>query len=544
MRRSVVLALAVVLLALLLLFVTAGQALAHGLGQSQNLPLPFWLYLFAAAAVVLISFFQIGLLVGERHALARYPRIDLFRIGPLRAVLTSRPLLIGLRVLSVALLLLVILSGLLGVQASSSNFAPTFVWIIWWVGFSFFTAFVGNIWPLINPWKILFEWADGLVRRLGVRKGLNLDAPYPTSWGFWPALALFAAFIWIENDFEGSATPIYIAFFAILYSMFTWSSMSLFGKDTWLRRGEPFSVYFGILAKFAPTEVRVTDPETCRDCDACQSAEQAAKGGCVNCYECFARASPEDRALNLRSPAVGLSLPERVTADRVVFVVFLLASVTYDSLLGTPPWVRLMYLTSMPEALGIVVVPLLFLSVYLMFVKLSQLFGEGSVSFGQLAGSYVYSLVPIAIAYQAAHYYTLLLIQGQEIIALFSDPFGWGWNLFGTADYKINPALIGADSVWYSQLVLIVAGHVVAVYLAHVASLRLVPSPRLQNRMQYPMLALMICYTVFSLWILSQPIVEQRKNEAKPTETVTVPPPAPIENTPSFDPNLRQPSMP
>ena len=266
----------------------------------------------------------------------------------------------------------------------------------------------------------------------------------------------------------------------------------------------------------------------------------------MNCYACFARAAPEDRQLNLRPPAVGLSLAERVSPDRVVFVVFLLASVTYDSLLGTPPWVRLEYLTSIPQELGIVVVPLLFLCVYLLFVKVSQLFGERAVPFGRLAGAYVYSLVPIAIAYLVAHYYTLLLIQGQAIIALLSDPFGWGWDLLGTADYKINPALIGADTVWYSQVGLIVAGHVVAVYLAHVAALRLVRSPRLQNRMQYPMLVLMICYTVFSLWILSQPIVEQRKNEAKPTEAMTepVPQPAPIENTPSFDPTLRQPPVP
>src|SRR5215207_4379068 len=330
MRRLSILALA--LLPLLLLVALPSQAFAHGLGQSQNLPLPFWLYLFAAAAVVLISFFQIGLLVGPQHALTRYPRIDLFGIRSLRTVLTSRPLLVGLRMLSVALFLVVILSGLLGQQAPSSNFAPTFVWIIWWVGLSFFTAFVGNIWPLINPWTILFEWAEGLARRLGVRKGLYVGAPYSESWGIWPALALFAVFVWIENDFEGSATPVYIALLAILYSTFTWSSMSLFGKETWLRRGEAFSVYFGILAKFAPTEVRVTAPETCRDCGSCQTAEQAAKEGCVNCYECFAQAAPEDRELNLRPPAVGLSLPEQVSPDRVVFVVFLLASVTYDSL--------------------------------------------------------------------------------------------------------------------------------------------------------------------------------------------------------------------
>src|SRR3954453_14964264 len=159
MRRLIILALA------LLLLVPPTQAFAHGLGQSQDLPVPSWLYLFGASAVVLVSFFQIGLFIGEEHTLRQYPRFNLLQLGPLRALLTSRLLLFGLRLLSVALFVLVILSGLLGRQGPDSNLAPTFVWIIWWVGLSFFTAFVGNLWPLVNPWKVLFEWTDVLVRR-------------------------------------------------------------------------------------------------------------------------------------------------------------------------------------------------------------------------------------------------------------------------------------------------------------------------------------------------------------------------------------------
>lgn len=150
MRRLAVLALA------LFLLWPHSLALAHGLGQTYDLPVPFWLYFFAAAAV-LISFVQVGLFVGEGDATHRYPRFDLLRVNPLRALLTARPFLAGLRLLSVALFLLAILTGLFGRQIATENFAPTFVWIIWWVGFSFFVAFVGNIWPLVNPWKILFE---------------------------------------------------------------------------------------------------------------------------------------------------------------------------------------------------------------------------------------------------------------------------------------------------------------------------------------------------------------------------------------------------
>src|SRR3712207_1838520 len=161
-------------LALVLLLASPDLAFAHGFGQRQNIPLPFWLYLFGINAVILATFVMIALSFDETRPPDRYPRIDLLRIEPSRAVLTNGPFLLGLRLLSVALFLLVVFSGLLGEQTTESNFAPTFVWIIWWAGLSFFTVFVGNAWPLVNPWKILFRWVDRLARRMGLEKGLEL----------------------------------------------------------------------------------------------------------------------------------------------------------------------------------------------------------------------------------------------------------------------------------------------------------------------------------------------------------------------------------
>src|SRR5215216_2352219 len=427
-RRLIILTLA------LLLIAPPGEAFAHAFGRTYNLPVPFWLYLFGASAVLVVSFVQIGLFVGAGHTLRSYPRFDLLRVGPLRALLTTRPLLFALRLLSVTLFVLVILSGLLGQQNTDHNFAPTFVWIIWWVGFSFFTALVGNLWPLINPWKVIFEWAEALVGRLGVQKGLELNEPYPTSWGVWPSVALYAIVIWVENVFGGSSVP---------------------------------------------------------------------------------------------------------------------PDVAFDSLLDTPHWAELVYLTSIPKTLGLFMLPFFYLAIYLSFVKLSQLFvgaysksakprqlvGEGYtllrdyIPVRRLAAAYIYTLVPIAVAYQIAHYYTYLLIQGQAIIAFVSDPFGWGWDLFGTASYKVNADLVGAAFVWYSQVALIVVGHVIAVYLAHIVALSLLQDQRLAMRSQYPILALMILYTIFSLWILSQPIATENPVEnppqPNPTEDIRQPPMAP-----------------
>src|SRR5215211_3288411 len=168
MRRRVVLAILALLL-LLPALLDARPVFAHGLGRSYDLPLPVWLYLYGAAAAVLISIVPISLLTDKRHALRQCPRFNLLAIRPLRTVLTNQLLLFGLRLLAVALFLLVILSGFFGKQSASANFAPTFVWITWWVGLSFFTAFVGNMWPLVNPWRVVFDWAEGLVHRIGYR---------------------------------------------------------------------------------------------------------------------------------------------------------------------------------------------------------------------------------------------------------------------------------------------------------------------------------------------------------------------------------------
>lgn len=515
MRRATAAVVPVLLSVGAFLLAGARPAAAHGFGQRYDLPVPLWLYLYGAGSAVLLSFVLMGFFVGREGVPRGYPRFDLLGVRAFRATLASRPFVSGLRAVSVALFALVVAAGLLGDETPELNFAPAFVWIWWWVGLSLFTAFVGNLWALANPWKILFEWSEALTRRLGIDDGLELGVRYPPKWDAWPALALFAAFAWVELVFWGSEDPRNIATFALLYSSVTWAGMAVFGKDAWLRNGEAFSVFFDVLARLAPTETRVKEARA----KAPEGPEGGpGESGRPNRYDLFARAAPEGRELNLRPPGVGLLDPGGLSAGRLAFVVFVLAGVTYDGLLATPQWVSLVYSLSAATGsfgavggfafatLGLVVVPLFFFAAYAACVRLCGVLG--GVGFAGLSGGFALSLVPIALAYHAAHYYTLLLAQGQLVFALVSDPFGWGWDLFGTAGYEPRLGVVGAAFVWYSQVALIVAGHVFAVYLAHAAALRLVPDARRALKSQYPMVALMVLYTVVGLWILSQPVAE------------------------------------
>ena len=120
------------------------------------------------------------------------------------------------------------------------------------------------------------------------------------------------------------------------------------------------------------------------------------------------------------------------------------------------------------------------------------------------------TLVPIAIAYHLAHYLSFLAMAGQYLIPLVSDPFGFGWNLFGTKNHFVRIGLVDARAVWYISVGAIVIGHVIAVYLAHCVALQAYPDRRVALRSQWPMVALMVCYTMTSLWIIAQPIVITR----------------------------------
>ena len=110
------------------------------------------------------------------------------------------------------------------------------------------------------------------------------------------------------------------------------------------------------------------------------------------------------------------------------------------------------------------------------------------------------------LAYHVAHFVLFLLIQGQMIVPLASDPFGFDWDLFGTANHRVNFMLVSSNFYWVISVFSILVGHIIAVFLSHTIAFRLIKSQRHAIRSQYPMLALMVGYTVASLWIITQPM--------------------------------------
>jgi hypothetical protein len=496
--------------ALVAVLAVAPHARAHGFGDRYDLPVPLSLWVAGAATAVVLSFVIIGMVVRTPAIAGDYPRVNLLRWRLGRVLVDPRLWLAG-RIASIALLILIVAAGVLGSQNPTRNLAPTAVWVVWWVGVAYVSALLGDVWMVVNPWSALFAAVERLVGG-----GLEWQRAYPRALGAWPAVLLFGAFAWTELVFNGRAVPAQLALLILGYSLITWAGMTVFGRARWSCHGDPFATVFGLLARFAPVELRVSSPRWCRRCEGdCGGSGR----GCVNCLECFERASEGERELNLRPFASGLLEAREVSPSMVVFVLLLLATVTFDGFMATPPWatVESMLYPVMPgdpdlklaltATVGLVAFAVLFVGAYRVFAG-GVAVAAGRRSSSRIARVFVLSLVPIALAYHLAHYFTYLLIQGQLAIPLVSDPFGFGWNLFGTAAFVPDFGLVDARVAWYTAVVAIVTGHILAVYVAHVVALREFQERRAVVRSQLVMLVLMVGYTTASLWIIAQPIVE------------------------------------
>ena len=450
--------------------------IAHGLVARSDLPIPEWLFGWAAAMVLVVSFVALAVLWPEprleREAWRPLP-------GGLGRVLGGRPVEILCGAVGAFLLGVVIYAGLRGTQSPTANVAPTFIYVIFWLGLVPASVLLGDVYKAFNPWRAIGRavgWLAGKVARA------ELPAPlaYPDRLGHWPAAAGVFAFAVMELVISNGDRPEDLAIATLIYSALTFVAMALYGVETWISRGDPYSVYFNLFSRLSPVETR-------------------------------------DGVVGLRQPLSGLA-SLKPGAGTVPLLAVMIGSVTFDGGSEAPIWTgiapdianfwqdvglspqRSLELTFLIGLIGAIV---LIYGFYRLGVVGARSVG-GGFSTGRLARAFVHSLVPIALAYVAAHYFTLLLFQGQGISFLASDPLGDGSDLFGTANSQIDYTLIGANATWYWQVGFVVAGHVAALTLAHDRALALYDQAKLAVRSQYWMLAVMVGFTSLALWLLSQ----------------------------------------
>lgn len=452
--------------------------LLYTFGPRYDLPLPLSVFMWAGAAVVGISFVMMTIFAGHRSgpAALRYPRRELTFLSWMPQATWLR---IAGSVVGLLVLLAVVLTGLFGPAEPQRNLGEYLAWIYFWAGLAVITGVIGPLWNAVNPFVVL----DALVRRLRGAPAATEDSL--AGYGIWPAGGLFFLFGCIDITTILTRKPWLMALVVVLYTAVTVAGMQRFGRAAWLRHVEFFTVLFDLLGRFAPLGVK-------------------------------------EGRVYVRPPGAGLLDRMEAGWDWVVFVILMLSTLAFDALMDTPIWLRVEAaldpfwhpLGSVGfyglRVLGFAALTAVFLAAFVICMELVIYFGTVQVDGLSTATVFALTLVPIAYVYNAAHNYANLVVQSQWVIALLADPFGKGWRLLPTADFQPSAYLAPAIVVWYVQVVLIVVGHVIAMYLAHLRAGEKFRAAQSVLLSQYPILVLMVLYTMTSLWILAQPIVTIR----------------------------------
>jgi hypothetical protein len=461
-------------LAMFLSLAAADPAAAHGLGGIRDLPVPGWLFLVGGSIVLVVSFGALGLLWKE-------PQLrdgDGLPLAPsLQRIVLSRWLRLALQVIGVFLFVIVWSAAAFGPARASENIAPTFIYVLFWVGLAILVVLLGNVWSVLNPWRTIADLVAWVGRSLGVQR---TPSPYPVWLGIWPAGLLLFAFTVLELVYDDPANPRVLALAILLYSLATWAGMIVFGRDAWTRNGDGFSVYFGFLSRISLFGTRDTDGR---------------------------------REAIVRQPLSGLAVIES-RRGAVPFLAIMLGTVAFDGLSRSTWWLNRTYdlrisiaspetadLAVMLVNLAALVLAVLFVGVvYTLAVAAAERIIGGGLS---LTGVFLGSLVPIAFVYALSHYFSLVVVQSQFAVPLASDPYGQGWDLFGTSTFQPRLDVLSPNAIWYVQVAALVLGHVAGLVVAHDRAVARSPSPRVAVRTQYAMLALMVLYTVGGMWLLS-----------------------------------------
>jgi hypothetical protein len=388
------------------------------------------------------------------------------------------PVGVLVRAVSTALFVAVLAAALFGTTEPLENLAPTWIYVIVWLGVPVLSVLLGDVWRVLSPWRAIADAAVWSMERSGYEA--RPISGYPERLGRWPAALALFAFAVLELAYAEPASPRALAVAIAVYSYVTFVGMAAYGRDTWTDRGEAFAVLFGLFARMAPLYL-------------------------------------EEGRLRARWPFTGLAGTEHVRGT-TAFVAVMLGSVAFDGFSRSIIWqnwlikVESPYVVDSPTTAelagtglaigGILAGTLLVAAAYALACRAAGVLTESRDL--HLGHEFLLSLVPIAFVYELAHYFSLFIYQGQFTIRHLSDPLGKGWNLFGSAGFEPNIGFLSPNTIWYVQAVSLVVGHMAGLSVAHDRAVVLFGGKREVLRSQVPLLALMVLYTAGGLWLLSR----------------------------------------
>jgi hypothetical protein len=361
-----------------------------------------------------------------------------------------------LRLAVLAASVVLLMAAFAGAVSEERNPLPWFLYIVFWVGLVPLSLLFGPVWRVVNPLRTIHE---GVSRAAGSdpERGLR---ELPATLGYWPAAAWLAAFAWLELVMPDRANPRTLGILLVVYAVANLAAAAVYGA-AWFGRGDGFEVYSSLIGRLA-----------------------------------FLGRRPDGR-LVLRNPLDGLA-GLGAEPGLVAVVVVLLGSTAFDGITRSQQWKSWIgNATGWPSVPKSTLVLALCMAVVAgTYVLATRRSGHPAGADPRpLPGAFVHSVVPIAVGYAIAHYFSLLVLEGQQAWILASDPFASGANWFGTGHWTIDYTIVSPRAIALVQIGAIVTGHVLGVVAAHDRAVSLFEG-RAAVRGQYPLLLVMVLYTL------------------------------------------------
>jgi polyferredoxin len=496
----------------------------------------FMVLLFSVFTVLTLAFLYLFDRRGGEKDKTRYPRLDLFRVGIIKRVFKSRPLQFILQLPVVILFIVVIVTGILGDQNPGRNFATVATWTVWWGGVMFVILLFGAGWCLVCPWSAMSDWIERLSfwKR---KKGISQGRKWPRALKSRHTMTVFFIVVtWMELGVFITYNPRYTSIFAFLMFVLILVTALLYERKTFCRYICFMGGIIGVYSNQAPLEVRSREASVCEACKTKDCMRGNEKGypcpifeypggmdrntNCILCTECFKTCPHDNMTLNVRPPFIDFSRGYKGRYDEAVLAMTLLGLTIYHGFTMLPLWFGWAIETlkvNYPLYIGVftllltafVVVPI---GIHYIVSWLTRLISGGrgaggaEVTLKEIFVQYSYAFLPVAFFYHLAHNISHLNMEGLKILPVLSDPFGWGWDLFGTAGSKAS-MVINMGTTRDLQFVFVLVGLVVGLFLSYRFSLRLFGERGRALVAMLPMAAAILAYSFIDMLALILPMV-------------------------------------
>ncbi len=456
-------------------------------------------------------------------------KYDLLQHNSIASVFKNRKTRFLFQLPMVLLLVLVVFAGFFGIQNSNKSLATISIWVIWWSLLIISMALAGRVWCFVCPFGAIGDWVQRRTFYKKVNDTFSLNRKWPDKFRNLSLAAVFFLVItWVDFQFNLVNSPLLTAYFIVALLCLVVIISVIFEQRSFCRYACPITGLIGLYSMFAPVELRAKEKDTCKTCKEKYCISGNEKGyqcpvfeypgtmekntHCILCTECVKTCHKSNISLNLRSFAGDFLNLTKTRMDEALFILVLLGVTIFQTLIMIRPWAvftqnLMIYTGAGYDTVRLVlfitsaVIPIL---IYSIFIAVSKLLNR-KTSFKDIFTGYAYSIIPLGLLMHLSHNLRHLLDEGAGIIPVLSDPFGFGWDLFGTSGYMPAPVL-NSNNILLIQWMLMFIGLGFSVLVGKNISRRMF---RGNDSTYLPVLIFVLVFFIFNLWMFGQPIMHK-----------------------------------